>query len=51
MTSGSDSRTRPLRPEDLELLDYIIASAIESCIEARRKSANERREQRTDQRR
>jgi hypothetical protein len=31
-----------LRPEDLELLDYIIARAIDACIEALRSSHRER---------
>lgn len=43
------SRPRALRPEDLEFLDYIIARAIDSCIEARRKAAREQREQPTQQ--
>lgn len=30
-----------LRPEDLQLLDYLIARAIDTCIETRRKKSKE----------
>lgn len=34
-------KAAPLRPEDLALLDYLIARAIDECIEKRRRAARE----------
>lgn len=41
--TGPD-RAQPLRPEDLELLDYIIEKAIENCMEGRRNTSSSSRE-------
>ena len=38
----ADSNHAPLLPNDLELLDYLIAKAIESCIVARKLATRER---------
>ncbi|MEO8842500.1 MAG: hypothetical protein ABI704_13080 [Kofleriaceae bacterium] len=38
----ADRNQAPLSPNDLELLDYLIAKAIESCIAARTLATRER---------
>jgi hypothetical protein len=38
------NKTAPLRPEDLALLDYLIARAIDDRIASHRKAAQERRD-------
>jgi hypothetical protein len=38
------AKPAPLRPEDLALLDYLIARAIDDCIDSRRKATRERQD-------
>lgn len=41
---AKDAAPRPLDAADLELLDYVITKAIESCTDTRRKAAGRQRE-------